>query len=76
MVLSYLDDKNFVDFVLEKGSIPFVVRGSLSCLANFNFAPFIGVRISRPTYHIRVFGENKKESDDFLKINVGNWLMK
>lgn len=70
MVLSYLDDKNFVDFVLEKGSIPFVVRGSLSCLANFNFAPFVGVRISRPTYHIRVFGENKKESEDFIKINV------
>ena len=42
MVLSYLDDKNFVDFVLEKGNIPFVVRGSLSCLANFNFAPFVG----------------------------------
>lgn len=70
MSFSYLDDKAFVDFVLEKGSIPFVVRGSVTCLANFNFAPIVGVQISRPTYHIRVFGENQKETDDVIKINV------
>jgi hypothetical protein len=43
MISSYLDDDAFVEFVLEKGSIPFVVRGSISCLANFNFSPFIMV---------------------------------
>lgn len=66
----YVDDKAFVDFVLEKGSIPFIVRGSLTCLSNFNFAPLIGVQISRPTYRIRVFGENEKETDDFIKLHV------
>ena len=70
MSSSYLDDDAFVESVLEKGSIPFVVRGSISCLANFNFAPFVGVQISRPTYHLRVFGENLKEPDDIVKFHV------
>ena len=74
MVSSYLDDSAFVDFVLERGSIPFVVHGSISCLANFNFAPFIGVKISKPTYHVRVFGENLKEPDDTIKINVAELI--
>jgi hypothetical protein len=70
MSFSYLDDKSFVDFVLEKGSIPFVVRGTVSCFADFNFAPIVGVKISGPTYHIRVFGENPQKSDDHININV------
>jgi len=61
---SYLDDKAFVDFVLEKGSIPFVVRGSLACSASFNFVPFVGIRISGPTYHIHAVGENPEKPED------------
>jgi len=63
-MFSYLDDKEFVDFVLEKGSIPFIVRGSLACSANFNFAPFVGIRISGPTYYIHVIGENPQQQGD------------
>lgn len=70
MSFSYLGEKTFVDFVLEKGSIPFVVRGSVTCLENFSFAPLVGVQISKPTYHLRVFGENQKETDDFIKLHV------
>jgi hypothetical protein len=69
-MFSYLDDKAFVDFVLEKGSIPFVVRGSLACSANFNFAPFVGIRISGPTYHIHVIGENPQQQGDAGTIYV------
>ena len=61
---SYLDDKAFVDFVLEKGSIPFLVRGSLVCSANFNFIPFVGIRVSGPTYHVHAIGENPGKPED------------
>ena len=70
MSFIYHGDQSFIDLVLEKGSISFVVRGSVTCLANYNFAPFIGVKISQPTYHVRVLGENQKETDDFININV------
>ena len=57
-MVSLLDDEAFVDFVLEKGSIPFVVRGSLECEANFNFAPVMDVRVSGPTFHLEVIGKS------------------
>src|SRR6266545_457471 len=69
-MLSYLDDDNFVEYVLEKGSIPFLVRGSLACSVNFNFRSFIGIRISGPTYRIFAIGENSKQPDDAGKIHI------
>jgi len=69
-MLSYLDDDNFVEYVLEKGSIPFLVRGSLACSANFNFMPLIGIRISGPTHRVFAVGENTKQPDDTGTIHV------
>jgi hypothetical protein len=70
MSFIYHGDKAFIESALETGSIPFIVRGSLTCLANFNFEPFLKLKISRPTYHIRVFGENQKETDNLVNINI------
>lgn len=69
-MLTYLEDKSFVKFVLERGNIPFVIRGSMTCLSNFSFAPFVGVRISGPTYPIRVIGENPQQEGDAGTIHV------
>jgi hypothetical protein len=69
-MLSYLNDNTFVEFVLEKGSIPFIVRGSLACSASYNFRPFIGIRISEPTYRIRAIGENVKQQDNVGTIHI------
>lgn len=73
-MLSYLDDENFVEDVLDKGSIPFLVRGSLACLANFSFMPFVGIRITGPTYRVFAVGENTKQPDDIEKIHVQELL--
>jgi hypothetical protein len=69
-VFHYLDDDAFVEFILEKGSIPFLVRGSLGCSANFNFAPYIGIRVSGPTYRVFAIGENTKDQADFGKKHI------
>lgn len=69
-MFSYLDDDNFVEHVLEKGSIPFLIRGSLECSANFNFTQLIGVRISGPTYRVFAVGENMKDPNDAGKVHV------
>jgi hypothetical protein len=70
MLNDYLDNPTFVDYVLEKGCIPFVVRGNVKCIENFNFAPLICVQISNTNYRIRVFGENKKEKMNDIIIKV------
>ncbi len=62
-MFSYVLDDAFVEFVLERGSVPFIVRGSLECEANFSFNPIIGVRISGPTYRLKVVGENPEQED-------------
>jgi hypothetical protein len=69
---SYLSDKSFVDFVLEKGSIPFIVRGSLECKANFSFAPLIGIQISGPSYKVKAFGENTEDNieEEFIGVFI------
>jgi hypothetical protein len=69
-MLNYIDDQNFVDYVLEKGNIPFMIRGSLSCLANFNFRPVIGIRITGPTYRVSAIGENTKDQNDIGDIHI------
>ncbi len=60
-MLNYLDDKAFVEFVLEKGSIPFIVRGSLECKAHFDFNPIVGIRVSGPTLRIKAVGEDTNQ---------------
>src|SRR5258706_10446145 len=69
-MLNYLDDESFVEFVITKGSIPFVVRGSLVCPANFNFSTMIGIRISGPTYYIHGVGKNPQQENDIGEIHI------
>lgn len=57
-MLSYLDDDAFVDFVLEKGKIPFLVRGNIACSSHFDFARFGGIKIAGPNYHVRAIAED------------------
>ena len=56
-MFSFLNNKSFVDFVLGRGRIPFIVHGDLTVNANFTF--WWGIHISPPTYKVRVHGENK-----------------
>lgn len=58
---NYLEDKSFVEFVLDKGSIPFIVRGSLECKAYFDFSPFVDIQVSGPTLHLKVVGEDTNQ---------------
>lgn len=69
-MFNLLEDNNFIEFVLERGNIPFVVRGSLGCIANFNFSPLIPVRISRPTYRVHSYGKNVKQKDDIIDVFI------
>jgi len=73
-MLSYLQDQTFVEFALEKGGIPFVVRGSLTCVSDFNFTPFMKIRISGPTYRVRAIGKNKDKPDEDQPIRVHELL--
>lgn len=50
--------------------IPVLVRGRLACAANFNFMPFIGIRISGPIYLVFAIEENMKQPHDAGKIYV------
>lgn len=68
-MFDYLSDKSFVESVLENGSIPFIIRGNLECDANFSFNPFVNIRVSGPTFHLKVYGENPKQ-EDLLKVHV------
>lgn len=61
-MFSYLGDEAFVEFVLKKGSIPFIVRGTLECEANFNFSPVVGIQVSGPTFHLEVIGETTQQT--------------
>jgi len=61
-MFSYLSDKSFVEFVLEKGSIPFIIRGTLECEANFDFSEVVGIRVSGPTFHLEVIGETTQQA--------------
>jgi hypothetical protein len=60
-VFSYLNQQAFVKSVLEKGSIPFVVRGNFECDHNFTFVSF-GIRISPPTLKLRLAGEDSSHN--------------
>lgn len=68
-MLSYLDDRSFVEFVLQKGIIPFMVRGSVECKSNFNFAPFVNIRVSGPTFYLDVIGRDAKK-EEALKVFI------
>lgn len=70
-MFDFLENQSFVEFVLERGSIPFVVRGDLTCSANFTFDwGDWGIRISRPTYRVKVYGENPTSQEDEPLVNV------
>ena len=60
-MFSHISDKSFVESVLERGSIPFMVRGSLECESNFAFAPYVGIRLSGPTFRLKAVGENSEQ---------------
>jgi len=68
-MFSYLNDKSFVKFALESGSIPFIIRGTLECEDMFNFSPAVGISVSGPTFHLEVVGESA-EQKDLIKVFV------
>jgi len=60
-MFNYLKDKSFVEFVLNRDNIPFIVRGTLECKAHFDFNPVVGIRVSGPTLHLKVIGEDENQ---------------
>ena len=60
-MLSYLNDKSFVELALESGSIPFIVRGTLECEDNFSFSPAVDILVSGPTFDLEVIGESTEQ---------------
>ncbi len=68
-MFNFLTDKAFVESALEKGIIPFLLRGNLECDANFNFSPFVNIEVSGPTFHIEAHGENPNQ-ENWLKIHI------
>jgi hypothetical protein len=69
-MFNYLTDNNFVEYVLEMEKIPFLVRGSLGCSADFNFRSVPEIRITGPTYRVSAVRENSKDPNDKSQIHI------
>ena len=53
--INYLQDQNFIEFVLEHEYIPFIVRGSVECEVPLDFG---GILIEPPNHHLKNLFEN------------------
>jgi hypothetical protein len=60
--------KHLLTLFLKKGAYP--LSFVAACSAHFGFAPLVGIRISGPTYHVRVIGENPQQSENARTLYV------
>jgi hypothetical protein len=68
-MFNYLNNKSFVDLILEMGAIPFIIRGNIDCDFSINFAPWIDIRVYPPTAYVRTTTE-KNELDSENEIFI------
>lgn len=59
-MFSYLSNQPFVEYVLERGNIPFIVRGNLECADSIDFSPLLNIRTFPPTESLKV---TKRKAD-------------